>query len=393
MAKHNIRNVRLAIGLLTGILLWLIWQAAAITAPHAGSEAYRRFLAELPPGWMDFFRPWTKEEFGTFFHMSSFSFGQWWTLGQPPTTDVAIVHTWIGFLPLACLLGVLFTVLKPMARFLLWMCSFAVVAAIYYYFHTTFHSALPGTPALIVLSCFYLCGTVIHLETEKIERNRNLAIDLLNQAENERKRIAKDLHDESLQSLSRVARALDKLSEEMPNSELSGQLREMLENCIKGTRDIIDDLHPAGLNEFGFSSCIEQFASDVCRSANIQLKFEDNLEGLRLPPFVELCIFRIAQESINNVEKHACATRLKIRLERSNATLILQVGDNGTGKVEMKKTSAGVHNIIHRTKLMGGNVQWRNGGEFSEGTTVILKVPFDEEAVPNEGNARHIALA
>lgn len=377
MTRPDLRIIRLVIGFLTGLLLWLIWQTSAITGLGTESVNYEKFLAELPPGWMDFFRPWTHEEFVRFFNVP-FSLGQWWTFGKDPATDSQMVHTWIGFLPISCLFGVLFSILRPMPRFAAWVLSLLAVGSIIFYCFQNFHYLLPLSQPIIVLSCFYLCGTVIHLETEKIERNRSLAIDLQEEAEQERKRIAKDLHDESLQSMSRIIRIIDKLSDEIPDNPVPKEVRTKLEACIAGTRNIINDLHPAQLEEFGLAASLEQLIEEFKKSAKVKVKYQDASNEIRLPGFFELCIYRIAQEAMNNIEKHANASEVSISLENTEKQLCLKISDNGKGvdTVQKKTGSFGLRNIIDRTKLMNGEVEWKRPEEFASGTSLVLKVPL-----------------
>lgn len=398
MTGRKFRVARLVIGLLTGVLLWLIWQASAMLVPKSAESRYLEFLAALPPGFIDFFRPWTREEFTRFFHVPVVNFGQWWTFGSAPSSDALIVHTWIGFLPLACLLGVLFTILKPLPRFILWVVSVALVGLVYVLCMHAFHYALPGTPAIIVLSCFYLCGTVIHLETEKVEHNHKVAVDLIQQAEEERKRIARDLHDESLQSLSQVIRLLDKCSGDFPDDVSPSKLRDILQKCLNGTREIINDLHPAALKEFGLAACIENFARESAAHANVLCKFQNCATDVRFSDLTELCIYRIVQEAVSNVWKHAEASEMSVSLDETDAFLIIKIADNGKGNVRRKMHSSGIHNIMHRAGLIGAHVSWRLPDEYESGTQLYLRVPLAQrvEALHGEGesnaNAPSIAL-
>jgi signal transduction histidine kinase len=376
MTRIKTREIRLLLGFFTGVLLWLVWQTSAITSPDAESIHYSKFLAGLPPGWMDFFRPWTRQDYVSILHFEPlWGTSLWWTFGKEPATDAAIVHTWVGFLPMACLFGVLFAVLKPLPRFLVWISSLAMAAGIVFYCFNAFQYALPISPPIIVLSCFYLCGTVIYLETEKIERSRNLAIDLQRQAEQERKRIAKDLHDESLQSMSRIVRIMDRLSDELPENPVPKEVRGKLESCISGVRNVINDLHPAQLEEFGLSATFEQLVEEFRNASGIKSKFQDRSSGARFSDFFELCIYRIAQEALNNVEKHSGATEMTFCFELDDRFVHLNIVDNGKGNVQKKQGSYGLRNMIDRAKLVNGEIIWSVPDGFESGTMVSLKIP------------------
>ena len=349
--RLNLSLIRILLGLVTGILLWLIWQASAITSPEIESIKFRYFL--------------TERLFSGLAHSS-----------QAAASPYTIITNWRGLLPLACLFGVLFSTLNPLSRFVTWILSLVLAGVTAFSCFYAFQYIVPWGGPVIVLNCFYLCGTLIYLETEKIERNRNLAIDLQQQAEAERKRIAKDLHDESLQSLSRVIRLADKLHDELPENPVPQEMRSRLESCISGMRSIISDLHPAQLEEFGLAAALEQLLEEFSLASQVKTHFQDTSAGQRLPAFHELCIYRIAQEAINNIEKHAQASQVNVRLQKTDRQLCLKIGDNGNGAVRKKKDSFGLQNITYRTRLINGKVEWKLPDEFPSGTMLVLTVPL-----------------
>jgi len=363
MTRQNLSLIRVTLGLLTGVLLWLIWQAITIRSPEAESINFRYFLIER-------------------------------LFGGVQAADATTVNNWIGLLPLACLFGVLFSILKPLPRFLTWIFSMIMAGAVVLYCFQVYKYIVPWGGPVIVFNCVYLCGTLVYLETEKIERNRNLAIDMQRQADHERKRIAKDLHDESLQSLSRVIRLVDKLHDEIPDNPIPQEVRGRLESCVSGMRGIINDLHPAALEEFGLAASLESLVEEFSRSSGAKVNFHDASEGVRLPAFQELCIYRIAQEAINNIEKHAEASQMAVSLQKTEKFLFLKIADNGKGTVRKKRDSFGLQNIADRTKLIGGQVEWKAPEEFASGTMLVLKVPLSERKSENDkgmgGNANGV---
>lgn len=352
MTGLSLSLIRILLGLITGVLLWLIWQASAITTPEVESIKFRYFLTEH------------------FFGSSSGPFGA-------ANAGYTIISNWRGLLPLACLFGVLFSVLKPLPRFITWILSMLLAGLVAVYCFMAFQYIVPWGGPLIVLNCFYLCGTIIYLETEKIERNRNLAITMEERSEQERTRIARDLHDESLQSLSRVIHLIDEMQTELPGSSVPGEARRQLESCITGMRGVINNLHPAELKEFGLSASIEHLVSDLGNSTGFKTFFEDGWDNIRLSPFQELCIYRIIQEALNNIEKHANATQLAVSLQRAGKSLLVKVADDGKGIRPEKKNSMGLQNMSHRAQLIGGQVEWKTPEQFSGGCLLVLKVPLD----------------
>jgi signal transduction histidine kinase len=369
MTRQNLSLIRILLGLVTGLLLWLIWQALAVTSPEIESIKFRYFLTDR-------------------------LFGSGAQAASGAASGYTIITNWRGLLPLACLFGVLFSILKPLPRFITWIAALILAGAVALYCFLSFKYIVPWGGPVIVLNCFYLCGTLIYLETEKIERKRNLAIDLQQQSEDERKRIAKDLHDESLQSLSRIIRLVDKLHGEIPDNPIPSEVRGRLESCISGMRSIINDLHPAELEEFGLAASLEHLVEEFTRSSGVKASFQDSTAGVRLPAFQELCIYRIAQEAINNIEKHAEASHMEVSLQKTDKLLCLKIADNGKGAVRKKRDSFGLQNIAYRTKLVNGQVEWKAPEQYGSGTMLVLKLPLAERKPENlcgeGGNAKAI---
>jgi signal transduction histidine kinase len=336
----------------------MIWQACAISSPEAESIKWRFYLSEM-------------------------LFGS--TSGHPVKavlTGYTIVSTWRGLLPLAMLFGVLFSVLKPLARSLTWLAVVVLGGITAMYCFEVLKIIVPWGGPLIMLNLFYLCGTMIHIETEKIERNRTLALDLQLQAEREGKRIATNLHDESLPSLVRIMRLSDQLHTEYPDNPIPGEIRSRLESCITEMRRVINDLHPAALEEFGLVASMEHLINDFGQQSGIKTTYRYTGAQLSLPAFQELCVYRITQESLNNIEKHAGASEAEVLLEANDHTLRLQIADNGCGTTHKKCGTHGLQNITDRAKLLGARVEWKAPDKFSSGTMLVLTVPIDHADSP-----------
>lgn len=348
MANRQLRIVRISLGLLTGLFLWLLWQASTTTTPELESIKLRYHIAEAFFG-----RP-----------------------NPAGTLEYTVIPNWRGLFPLAILFGVLFAILKPLPRFIALFSLILLGMGVGIYSFQVFKFIIPlGGPA-IVLCCCYLCGTLIHLETEKIERNRELAVDLQMQAEQERQRIAKDLHDESLPSLSRVMRLADQLQKTYGDDPVPQQIRENLEGTIAEMRRVINDLHPSVLDELGLQPALQHLGSQLARSSGIDVTVNVAASEPSLSSFQQLCIYRIAQEAFTNIEKHAQATIAHVDLSSNAKALRLTIADNGSGTVPRSKPdSHGLRNIAHRAKLMGAKVEWTKPDCFPAGTMLILQVP------------------
>jgi signal transduction histidine kinase len=289
------------------------------------------------------------------------------------------VSTNLGFLPLGAVFGIVFSLLRPFPRFILWAAVTLEQCIVAQVCFEAFRIIIPFGGPLVLINCCYICGTLVHLETEKIERSRNLALDLQIQAEQERKRIAKDLHDEALPSLSRVMRLADQLHAEYSDNPIPEEMRTRLESTVSEMRRVINDLHPAVLENLGLAASLQHLVDKFAMDTNIQATFRDSAEGTSLPPFAALCIYRIAQEALNNVEKHAAATRTEVALEKTENTLHLRISDDGNGELRRKADSYGLKNIEDRAKLIGAKVEWKVPTKFSSGTMLVLTLPVSSK--------------
>jgi signal transduction histidine kinase len=354
MPKQNLIWVRIAIGCLAGLLLWFMWQESIKTSPELESIKLRFFLSEA----------W----FGQSSAAVAFKSG----LGRDYT-----VSTNLGFLPLGAIFGVVFSILRPFPRFILWAIVTVEQCIVAQVCFEVWRIIIPFGGPLVLINCCYICGTLIHLETEKIERSRNLALDLQIQAEQERKRIAKDLHDEALPSLSRVMRLADQLHGEYADNPIPEEIRSRLESTVSEMRRVINDLHPAVLENLGLSASLQHLVDKFAHESKVHVTFRDETQGLNLPPFPALCIYRIAQETLNNVEKHAAASQTEVSLEMMENVLHLRISDNGNGELRRKPDSYGLKNIEDRARLIGAKLEWKAPAKYPSGTMLVLTVPLN----------------
>jgi len=363
LAKLNSRKLNIGIGALAGALLWFIWQAATTTPPETQSILARFFLSKLLFG--------ASSAAETFFTQH----GRDWTRTTNP----------IVFLPVSVLFAVAFAVLGPLHRMILWFVTAAVWTITAVVIFETQRLIIPYGGPFILITFLYVSGTLINLESEKIERSRKLARDLQIEAEEERKRIANDLHDEVLPSLSRVMRMTDQLQEENQGSQIPQEIRTRLESTVMEMRAVINDLHPAILENLGLAAALQHLVNRLALDTNIQAEFVDGSSGVTLPPFESLCVFRIAQEALNNVEKHSGATRVMASLEKTSSGLCLRVSDDGQGGVKEKAESHGLKSIQDRARLIGGRVEWKTPDKFPSGTMLVLSLPLSVGSPKQKG--------
>ncbi|MBX9947876.1 MAG: CHASE2 domain-containing protein [Candidatus Obscuribacterales bacterium] len=251
-----------------------------------------------------------------------------------------------------------------------------------------FHMALPVVPPLAVLTLGFSLGTFIYLDTDLRQRNKELAQareSMQVRAEEERQRIAEDLHDETLPALSAVARMADKLSNDLDDNPVPRQMREKLDQAVIEMRRVINDLHPSVLETMGFKSALENLLSILTRDHEIEGNFldGDGHDDYQITNFTKLQLYRIVQEALNNVGKHSKASVVELKIEKVEHQLMIAVTDNGRGidPKLIRKDSHGLLNIRQRAQLIGAQVEWKKPVKFPSGTELSLKINMDENPV------------
>lgn len=206
---------------------------------------------------------------------------------------------------------------------------------------------------------------------------------LLEGAEEERRRIAMDLHDQTLSDLSTILRGLQNLSTELPDEtavEKSQKLEYDLEQAIANLRDIMNNLHPQTLDILGLGAALETHLEEHCYSDDLpeyHLYIDPNVNQLELGRLKQLTLYRIAVEAIQNVIKHAAASRYEVGLELRENELILSIEDNGKGLSNESSSGGGgrgLNNIRERASAIAAEVSWKPS-RFSSGTRFELILP------------------
>jgi len=202
---------------------------------------------------------------------------------------------------------------------------------------------------------------------------------LLEGAEDERRRIAMDLHDQSLSDLSGILRGLQSLTG-LQDQDVVGDrvisLERDLNKAITNLRDIMNNLHPQTLDILGLGAAIEAHIDQIGHPAGgpaCHLYIDPRVTDLNLGRIKQLAIYRIAIEAIQNVHKHAAASRYEVNLELREETLVLSVEDNGCGLTSGRdnEQGRGLNNIRERARAIGAQVQWKQS-RFSSGTRFEL---------------------
>ncbi len=231
---------------------------------------------------------------------------------------------------------------------------------------------------------------------QKETRIRELLRRTLRAQEEERARIARELHDATGQALTALQLTLDRLDRSLPEGEaraILSQARELLGQTLADLRRLIADLRPGVLDQLGLVQALGWLLNRTLRPAGIEGTLEvRGIEG-RLPPTVELVLFRIAQEALHNLVRHSGARRAWVRLERQGREMVLQVEDDGRGfepdRVAADPASGrglGLAGMAERASLVGGRVRIESAP--GEGTRILVRIPLLEEE-DEGGSNRH----
>ncbi|MBD8574104.1 sensor histidine kinase [Pseudomonas syringae] len=230
-----------------------------------------------------------------------------------------------------------------------------------------------------------------HLENNRllqtqISRERSmseLVHRLFTAQEDERKRMAYDLHDGLAQSLAGLHQRLQGFAGRCPSlpAPLDGDLENILDlarHCVGEARQLIGGLRPSVLDDFGLWRAIDKEA-DRLRDAGIDVHWQARSHE-RLPPSVEIALFRIAQEGINNVLKHAGAQRVELGLQHHSQQVSLHLSDDGCGfdidslQPHHPASSLGLVTMQERASLLGGHFSCIRSS--AGGTRLQTRVPL-----------------
>lgn len=197
------------------------------------------------------------------------------------------------------------------------------------------------------------------------EANRRL----MTEREAERKALARELHDQVIQDLLSYTYQLEDLENEAGETTQQAELAEIrngIRQVVSGLRQICSDLRPPTIDSHGLSAAIRSLTHQWSKQTGIKVNLEIDPELGRLPETIELSVFRIVQEGLSNVRKHATgATRVDLSLRRSpTASLVVQMADDGPGlKTPLdlaalsEKQHFGLVGISERVSLLGGTMQ------------------------------------
>jgi two-component system, NarL family, sensor histidine kinase UhpB len=212
-------------------------------------------------------------------------------------------------------------------------------------------------------------------------RLRALSAGVMDAQEEERRRISRELHDDTAQTLTSLllyAKALEQGDAPPGVREALAELREEVARSLEGVRRLARELRPSALDDLGLVAALEGYTHDFSRRTGIELRFEPACGGDRLPPEVELALYRIAQEALTNAAKHAGPTHIDVGLVREPGSVSLTVRDNGSGFdpswLPSGDRGLGLFGMKERAELTGGTLAIASAP--GAGATISVRIPL-----------------
>lgn len=216
---------------------------------------------------------------------------------------------------------------------------------------------------------------------------RTLTRKLMETQEDERRMISRELHDRVGQDLSGIKLALETLFDLQPAAspeivEKVMQLSRLLDRTIFTVRDLAYDLRPPGLEEMGIVQALSMFCDDFSEKTRIRTDYHSvGIEKMKLNFNTRINLYRMIQEGLNNIHKHAEATRAVVKLTAAYPHILLRIEDNGKGFDVQKRARAidsekrmGLRSLQERTDLLGGVMIVTSTP--GHGTKILVKLPY-----------------
>ena len=210
---------------------------------------------------------------------------------------------------------------------------------------------------------------------------QDVAARALHAQEEERKRIARELHDETAQTLSALVIRLRLARGAQDTETRDARLEEVRDEIVKaaeGIRRFAVGLRPPALDQVGVVAAISEHVRSLCETTNLNVEFEADYIDKLLPPDTELALYRIVQEALSNTVRHAGASIVRVRIEHKDDYVVVLVTDDGKGfetsaALDSTGRGLGIFGMRERAAYVGGTVDIDS--EPGDGTTVRVEIP------------------
>jgi signal transduction histidine kinase len=219
---------------------------------------------------------------------------------------------------------------------------------------------------------------------------RNLSSRILTLQDDERRRIARELHDSLGQYLVGLKLNMDLLMQSPEQPELWLEATSILEQCVSEVRTLSCLLHPPMIEELGLVSAAHWFVEGLSSRTGIQVSLDARRDQLRPPAVVELVLFRGLQEALTNVHRHSGASMAQVSIRQDTEQVVLEVSDNGRGVPEdvlarFEQTGAGMGvgltGMCERVRELGGEIKLERASHGGTLLRIVLPLALESTAV------------
>jgi signal transduction histidine kinase len=220
---------------------------------------------------------------------------------------------------------------------------------------------------------------ITHRKAEE-ETRKALMARLANAREEERRRISRELHDDLIQRLVAMALDLDQIPIEGSSrvKECMRSLGQRIVQTAEAARHLAHSLHPSELDDLSLVTVLRSYCEDFARREGIEVDVRSRKLPRELRREIGSCVYRVAQESLSNVAKHAAAQRVSVILEGTGKSIRLRIKDSGIGFKPVTQEShfgLGLLSMEERVGLLGGNFGVRS--RPGKGTEITAEIPLE----------------
>ncbi|HLV86400.1 MAG TPA: CHASE3 domain-containing protein [Candidatus Sulfotelmatobacter sp.] len=257
--------------------------------------------------------------------------------------------------------------------------------------------------AVLLAVTFLIAGALFVLDyrllnSELRERRRAqaslqmLSARILRLQDEERRRFSRDLHDSMGQLLVSIKMQLDLLALSMADNATLINCSALLDQALRETRTISHLLHPPLLDQAGFESAAREYAEGFSKRSGIPVAFEATGAVERLAPLLETTLFRLLQEGLTNIHKHAASSKVDIRVAFEPAQVTLAISDDGKGMPvgildsfhhDGVRLGVGLAGMKERVRELGGHIEIESDSKGTRIVAVLPRAPLRPPAVPD----------
>jgi signal transduction histidine kinase len=218
------------------------------------------------------------------------------------------------------------------------------------------------------------------------ERMRDILLNkLITAQEDERKRISRELHDDTSQALTSLIVSMRLLADRETDSSQRDVIlgvRDVAAGILREVRDLAVELRPPVLDDLGLVAAMKKYISKYQEHFGLSVEFASNISSTNMDNQIVLALYRIMQECLTNIVKHSEASKVKIRLEDKDGNIVLIISDDGKGiknealKRAKEENRIGMYGMQERAELFGGTF---NLSSHNTGTTIRITIPVPSE--------------